>query len=941
LVAHESGAAGAAGPLSAIRILMVEDDPNDAALAEREIRRADIVATFLRVDTREAMSAALREFTPDIILTDHSLPAFGAADALALAQQLAPGTPVIVVTGRLGDESAVQYLQAGAADYVVKDHMHRLSPAVLRALNVKQSRDAQARAYQLQAATYRIAQVAMNAPGLDELLPTVHQIVGELMPAKNFYIALYDAAANLITFPYFIDEIDAAPAPRAPGAGLTEHVLRTGRALLSKPESESALAALGVLQSIGAPSVDWLGVPLKQGDRTVGVLAVQTYTAGVRYEEHHKEMLQFVSTQVAAAIERTRAEQALRGSEARLKAVLHSALDAHVAMDDAGRVTSWNQQAESMFGWAEREVLGQRLADIIVPHAHREAHAAGLRRFLTTGEGPILNQRIELTALRRDGAEFPVELAVTPVRVGTSWLFSAFVRDITARRAADEALRESERKFGSAFQAHPSPMAIATLADARWVDVNESLLRLFGMNRAETVGRSGQELGIWQRDEQRVQMLAQLRAGGVFRDVEVEWRTRAGEMRSGLLSAEVIAFADEPHFLLHFQDVTERKQLEGQLRQAQKMEAIGRLAGGVAHDFNNVLTAIFGYVDLLREEIPAGSPAQQDLAEVRKASERAASLTKQLLAFSRQQVLEPVVLDPNALVEDFEKMLHRLIGEDVELRLSLGDARNVRADPGQLQQVLMNLVVNARDAMPTGGKLVIETANAELSEQYAELHQPVVPGAYVMLAVSDTGSGMTPEIRGRIFEPFFTTKEKGKGTGLGLSTVYGIVKQSGGYVWVYSEVGRGTTFKIYLPRVDAPAEELQPSRAPDSVAGTETILLAEDDPMLRPLAKGLLEKLGYTVIDAENAAIALEAARRHAGPIQLLVADVVMPGASGRELARQLEKTRPATKVLYVSGYTDDAIVHHGMLEPGLHFLQKPFTPAALARKVREVLDGT
>ena len=810
--------------MSTVRILLVEDDPNDAALVEREIRRADIVATFVRVDSREAMSAALREFIPDIILTDHSLPAFGAADALALAQQLAPGTPVIVVTGRLGDESAVQYLQAGAADYVVKDHLHRLSPAVLRALNVRQSRDAQARAYQLQAATYRIAQVAMNAPGLDELLPTVHQIVGELMPAKNFYIALYDAAADLITFPYFIDEIDAAPAPRAPGAGLTEHVLRTGRALLSKPESESELAALGVLQSIGAPSVDWLGVPLKQGDRTIGVLAVQTYTAGVRYEEHHKEMLQFVSTQVAAAIERTRAEQALRASEARLKAVLHSALDAHVAMDDTGRVASWNQQAESMFGWAEREVLGQRLADIIVPHAHREAHAAGLRRFLATGEGPILGQRIELTALRRDGAEFPVELAVAPVRVGTSWLFSAFVRDITARREAEEALRVSEV----------------------------------------------------------------------------------------------------------------------QLRQAQKMEAIGRLAGGVAHDFNNVLTAIFGYVDILREEIPPGSAAQQDLAEVRKASERAASLTKQLLAFSRQQVLEPVVLKPNALVEDFEKMLRRLIGEDVELRLSLAEgAGNVRADPGQLQQVLMNLVVNARDAMPTGGKLIIETANAELSEQYAELHQPVVPGGYVMLAVSDTGSGMAPEIRGRIFEPFFTTKDKGKGTGLGLSTVYGIVKQSGGYVWVYSEVGRGTSFKIYLPRVDAPAEELQLPRTPDSVVGTETILLAEDDPMLRPLAKGLLEKLGYTVIYAENAATALEAAANHAGPIQLLVADVVMPGASGRELARQLEKTRPQTKVLYVSGYTDDAIVHHGMLEPGLNFLQKPFTPAALARKVREVLDGT
>src|SRR3989442_3170354 len=374
-----------------VRILIVEDDPQDAALAEREVRRADIFCTFRRVETRDGMAEALREFVPDVILTDHSLPAFDARGALQLGQQLSPGTPVIVVTGRLADESAVEYLQAGAADYIVKDHLHRLGPAVLRALDTKHSREAQARAYQLQAATYRIAQVAMSAPRLEELLPTIHQIVSELMPAKNFYIALYDAATDLVTFPYFVDEVDPPPAPRHPGRGITEYVLRTGRPLLVKPESQLDLDYLGAVESVGTASVDWLGVPLKQGDRTVGVLAVQTYTAGVRYEEHHKDMLQFVSTQVEAAIERTRAEQALRASEAQLKAVLHSALDAHVAMDDAGRVTSWNQQAESMFGWAERDVLGQRLADIIVPLAHREAHAAGLRHFLATGEGPILN----------------------------------------------------------------------------------------------------------------------------------------------------------------------------------------------------------------------------------------------------------------------------------------------------------------------------------------------------------------------------------------------------------------------------------------------------------------------------------------------------------------------------------------------------------------------
>jgi CheY-like chemotaxis protein len=333
---------------------------------------------------------------------------------------------------------------------------------------------------------------------------------------------------------------------------------------------------------------------------------------------------------------------------------------------------------------------------------------------------------------------------------------------------------------------------------------------------------------------------------------------------------------------------------------------------------------------------------RQDIGEIRKAAMRAAALTRQLLAFSRKQVLEPVVLNLNDLVDDIERMLQRLIGEDVELRLSLApDIGNVRADPGQLQQVLMNLIVNARDAMPDGGTLLIETENTELNEAYAQEHVPVVPGSYVRLAVTDTGTGMTADTLSHLFEPFFTTKEQGKGTGLGLSTVYGIIKQSGGYVWVYSELGRGTTFRIYLPRVDAAVGTVAANHEGRAdITGTETILLAEDDEILRPLTRGLLEKLGYVVLAGANAEEALALARAHQGEIHLLLSDVVMPGASGRELARRLAETRPDTRVLYISGYTDDAIVQHGMLEPGLAFLQKPFTPSALARKVREVLKA-
>ena len=912
---------------------MIEDDPQDAELAEREIRRVDVSCAFLRVDTREGMVAALRDFTPDVILTDHSLPTFSAGDALALARQLAPDTPVIVLTGRLGDEPAVQYLQAGAADYVVKDHLRRLGPAVFRALDVARTRAAQARAQQLQTATYRIAQVAMSAPRLEDLLPTIHQIVGELMPAKNFYIALYDETTDLISFPYFVDEIDPPPAPRRPGPGITDHVLRTGEPLLVKP---------GVIvegeESVGTPSLDWLGVPLKSGGRTIGILAVQTYTPGVRYDERHKEILEYVSTQVAAAIERTRAEHQVRASEARLVAILEAALDAHITMDQAGNVLTWNRQAEAMFGWSQEEVRGKRLADLIVPTKYRDAHLTGLSRFAATGEGPVLNQRLELSALRRDGGEFPIELAIAPIRLGTEWVFSGFVRDITARNAADAALRASEAHHRTVLE-HIADAVFIVDAEGRYLDVNPRACDLTGYTRDELLGMSSPDT---YPQEDRAEARSRLRevaaqTGRGSRFFERRLIRKDGSERAVEVNARPLP---DGRLLSTARDVTERKQLELQLRQAQKMEAIGRLAGGVAHDFNNVLTAIFGYVDLLHEELPANSPAHQDLAEVRKASERAAGLTRQLLAFSRQQVLEPVVLALNDLVEDVEKMLHRVIGEDVALRLVLGqDVGNVRADPGQLQQVIMNLVVNARDAMPTGGSIILETANVDLTEQYAELHQPVIAGPYVMLALSDSGTGMSPEIKARIFEPFFTTKEKGRGTGLGLSTVYGIVKQSGGYIWAYSEVGRGTTFKIYLPRVDAASEPLAKPKEAGSLAGTETILLAEDDAILRPLARTLLQKLGYTVLEGEDAESALAAARPHAGPIHLLVADVVMPGPSGRELARQLAQIRPETRVLYISGYTDDAIVHHGMLEAGLNFLQKPFTPAVLARKVREVLD--
>lgn len=523
---------------------------------------------------------------------------------------------------------------------------------------------------------------------------------------------------------------------------------------------------------------------------------------------------------------------------------------------------------------------------------------------------------------------------------GDGHLILRAMRYAVERKRSEEALREANEKLQAVIDT--APVAIYTMDfEARITGWNAAAQRMFQFTENEVLGQLLPN--VLQDDrEQTLAAYQRVLAGEDLRGVEARRRRKDGKviyvnMWTALLRD---AAGKANGFLAAVTDVTERKQLEEQLRQSQRMEAVGRLAGGVAHDFNNLLTIITGYSDMLLNKMPEPEPLRRNVEEIKKASGRAASLTNQLLAFSRRQVLQAKVIDLNEIVADMNKMLRRLIPESIELVVNLEpQLGHIKADPGQIEQVIVNLAVNAREAMPQGGKLIIETANRELDEHYCRRHMSVKPGSYVMLSVSDTGAGMAPDVQEHIFEPFFTTKT-GKGTGLGLSTVYGIVKQSAGEIWVYSEPSLGSSFKIYLPRVQAAAERAETAvQPPTPASGRETILLVEDEETVRMLVREILQSNGYSVLEAKNGAEGLALAGRYNGKIDLLLTDVVMPQMSGRELAEKLCPLRPGTRILFMSGYTDDAVVANGSVAPGSAFIQKPFSPDALARKLRMLLD--
>jgi PAS domain S-box-containing protein len=633
--------------------------------------------------------------------------------------------------------------------------------------------------------------------------------------------------------------------------------------------------------------------------------------------------------------------QAHTANEQLLAGIVGSAMDAIITIDAQQRIVLFNQAAERMFCCPAAAALGQSV-ERFLPARLRPNHSRRIQVFARRPKNArAMGRPLAVRGLRTNGEEFPIEASIAKLTINDTPFFTVILRDVTERQQHEEALRSSEQRLQMALHAanmgvwewnaattstYWSPECLAIFGVEALDDYQNVLNRLIHPDDRARIQRE-----VTACIHQRLPYVVEFRA--VHPHGEIRWLLSRGN-----------PICDSDNRLLRvigiIQDTTERVRLEEQLRQAQKMEAIGQLAGGVAHDFNNLLTVINGYSSLLLNKLPTEDRSRSALKHIQDAGERATALTRQLLAFSRKQILEPRVVDLNEILGEIESMLRRLIGEDIAL-ITLLMAKNsrVKVDPHQIEQVVLNLAINARDAMPHGGKLTLETRNVVLDEAYCRLHSEVKPGFYIRLAMTDTGEGIPPAVRDRIFEPFFTTKVAGKGTGLGLATVFGIVKQSEGHIKVYSEVGVGTCFKVYLPVIGETKVDPAKSPAPLAAEGSETVLLVEDDEAVRKIARLALEEHGYQVLEAEDGAQALALVQEQADSIQLLLTDVVMPNLGGSSLVQHLHNQLPALKTLYMSGYTDDAVVRHSILHDECAFINKPFSPLALAQKVREVLD--
>jgi PAS domain S-box-containing protein len=735
-----------------------------------------------------------------------------------------------------------------------------------------------------------------------------------------------------------------------------EYLIGSRSGLLIQPKEESELARLYpvLLTTFRAGFLSMMSVPLVANDQVIGGLHFRSFQREA-YTDFDLKLAERVGTQIAGAIanaklftEHKQTEEDLSIERQRFQSLAEDAPFGMVLIDSQDRFVYVNPKFKQLFGYILKEVpngktwFRKAFPDRDYRHQVIATWIQDLHHFNPTTPRPRT-----FNVACKDGTEKIINFISVQLATAENLVTC---EDVTQHRHAEDALKESETRYHSLFDGVPVGL-YRSGPDGKLIDANLTLIQMLGYPDRETFLKVKTDES-YVRSEDQIQWKNLLDREGILHHFEMQlWR------RDGTpiwVEENARAYRGPGGQILYYegsiQDINEKKlaaaemlSLQEQLRQSQKMEAVGRLAGGIAHDFNNLLTVISGYSQLSLNTLQERDPLRENISEIQRATDRAASLTRQLLAFSRRQILDMRLIDLNLIVQDLDKMLRRVIGEDIELATFLDkNLWTVNSDPGQIEQVILNLAVNARDAMPKGGRLTIETANIELDQEYVRAYIGVKPGPCVKLSIKDTGVGMSHEVMERAFEPFFTTKEKGRGTGLGLSTVYGIVKQSGGDVWVQSEVGKGTLFEIYLPKAEETRDAFKPEVPPPlRLQGSETILLVEDEEAVRVLTSKTLRNYGYQVLEAANGEQVIRIVENGHRKIHLLVTDVVMPGMSGREVAERIFPLYPELKVLYISGYTDSAIVHHGILVPGTALLLKPFKPEALARKVREILDQT
>ena len=976
--------------MNVAKILVVDDRAVNRQLLVSLLGYANH-AVIEAADGAEALQVARAEHL-DLIITDIVMPTM---DGFEFVQKLradtsAPYTPVIFYSATYIEREARSLARACGVSFVITKpaEPQKILDTVAMALGTKPSPATQNKPKEeksapmdilaekfieksrvLEAVTLRLAALievglelaSHRDPGF--LLQTCCHAARKIIGAKYSAVGILEEGGKGLRHVFrsgMTQEVASAAGAPDWTRGVIADILREKRACRRR-EITVEPAELGF--DSGHPKIkNLIGVPLLSPHfGAFGWLSLADKLGAEEFSEEDERVALTLSAQIAVSYEnarlsdelsahsaklqeeveqRTRAREAAQAARDYWELTFQTVPDPILIIGEDCRITQANHAVSLLTGLLPSQIVGKHCYEVLhgtaearpdCPHqevlrsaavAHGEIYESWLNKWFSTTAAPLQ---------AHDGAP--------PACVHV-------FRDITERKLNEEALRKSKEHLALAqnvVEMASWEMDLKT-GSMTW---SEGIFKLMGLKPPdEPFPIANPYKYVHPEDRERLQrelseaVTSRKPLSTEFRIV----RLNDNEVRNISIVSKSIydKSGDAVRLIGTTHDITERKKLEEQLVQAQKMEAVGRLAGGVAHDFNNLLTIILGRGQLAIEKLGPDDPNRESLDEIMKAGDRAAGLTRQLLAFSRRQVLQPRVLDLNAVVTDLSKLLRRLIGEDIQLSTTLARGLGqIKADPGQTEQVIMNLAVNARDAMPRGGQLTIETANVELDENWARSRPYASPGSYVMISVSDTGIGIDDEVKPHIFEPFFTTKEKGKGTGLGLATVYGIVKQTGGNISVYSEPGKGATFKIYFPRIDKRhAADAQILENQIARGGHETILLVEDEASVRKYAKDILQSKGYLVLEAANGQMALDVSRNHQGTIQMMLTDVVMPGMSGRELADRLSPLRPDMKIIFMSGYTDDAIVRHGILGSGVSFIQKPFSPAVMARKIREVLDG-